>query len=80
MNNFSNDISIVDNALSYSANDAIDILCYLSNLMITCCVINPYVIIPAFFEIFIFYKFLIYSKDLIIKTKVLDLTYKSPVF
>lgn len=80
MNKFSNDVNLMDNALSYSANDGLDIMFYLWNLMITCCVINPYVIIPAAAEVFVLYKFLIYSKDIIVKTKVLDLTNKSPVF
>ncbi|KAL4434857.1 hypothetical protein ABPG74_021196 [Tetrahymena malaccensis] len=80
MNKFSNDIGLMDNALNYSANDGLDILFYFLNLMITCCVINPFVIIPAVITMIFLLFFLNYSKDIIIRSKIIDLQFKNPVF
>lgn len=66
MNKFSNDISIIDTAMQFSANDALDIGFYFSNLLITCCVINPWVIIPSIVEIISFYYFFTFSKQIIV--------------
>lgn len=80
MNKFSNDINIIDNILHFSANDAFDILSNFLNLLITCCVINPYVVIPGVIELFFLYFFFMWNKDIIVKSKQIDLAHKAPVF
>lgn len=66
MNKFSNDVNIVDNILHYSATDGFDIFVNFLNLIITCCIINPYVIIPAVAELILLFFFLMWIKDVII--------------
>lgn len=69
MNKFSNDISLLDNMLHFSSNNSIDIFFNFLNLLITCCVFNPYIVIPSVVELFLLYQFLMYSKDIIIKVR-----------
>lgn len=80
MNKFSNDINIIDNIIHYSASDSYDILFNFFNLIITCCVINPYIVIPAVVEVILLYYFLVANKQLIIQSKQIDLINKTPVF
>ncbi|KAL4437735.1 hypothetical protein ABPG74_012410 [Tetrahymena malaccensis] len=80
MNKFSNDISLLDNLLPFCSCDSLDIFSNFLNLMITCIVFTPYVVFPAIAQIILLSIFFMYSKEIIIKIRQMDLMQKTPVF
>lgn len=80
VNLFSNDINVLDNNLPYLANDALHILSHFTNLMITCIIINPLIILPSILELILLSWFFKYSKEIIINTKNMDLENKAPIY
>jgi ATP-binding cassette subfamily C (CFTR/MRP) protein 4 len=80
INRFSNDIGVMDLVLATTAMDAIELTCYFFNLIITICVINPWIIIPAFVELIMLVSFFKWYKPILLQVKQQDLVNKSPVY
>lgn len=80
LNRFTSDIAIMDYQLPMVLTDCLEGPMLFANLLITICVINPWIIIPGFVICCILYGWYIYCKPVILELKRLDLMHKSPVF
>ena len=79
-NNFSNDLGIMDNTLSFVLADCIEdpIRCIV--MIINVFTINLYFLIPGIINVVFIVGFFLYCKEVIIAVKQLDLTLKTPIF
>ena len=79
-NNFSNDLGILDNSLSYLLTDALEGPIVTIILLANVFTIDLYFIIPGLFSIILVALFFKYCKRAIINAKQLDLRLKNPIF
>lgn len=80
LNRFTSDVGMLDIQLPFILNDCIEGPAIFLNLIITICIFNPLIIIPAIFEIALLLFWYNWSKPIISELKKIDLIYKSPVF
>lgn len=77
---FSNDMGVIDNALTFSLTDSIQAPIVICILLANVVSINKFFLAPGITNFVVLIAFFMYSKHTIIASKQLDLKFKSPVF
>lgn len=80
INKFSNDLSILDNALALTMMDTLEGPTSIVIAIVNICQIYPYFIPPAVVILFCSILFFFYSRPVIVQCKQLDLANKNPIF
>lgn len=80
VNNFSNDLGIMDYMLPFVLIDALEGPILYIVLLINVFIINRYFVLPGILCIIFVIWYYMYCKEAMIKIKQLDLRLKSPVF
>ncbi|KAL4493905.1 hypothetical protein ABPG73_010183 [Tetrahymena malaccensis] len=80
LNKFSSDLGILDQQITRTMINSIEIFSKICDLMITIFIINPYFIFVLFIQLIFTRLFVNFSKQSLEQSKQLDLRYRSPIY
>ncbi|EAR99877.2 ABC transporter family protein (macronuclear) [Tetrahymena thermophila SB210] len=80
INKYSNDVNILDKSLPDAAASTMDGVLHFINLLFSVIYFNHFFVIPGVIEVYLFYKWFMYIKSVLMRAKQLDLENKTPVF
>ncbi|KAL4478038.1 hypothetical protein ABPG72_013477 [Tetrahymena utriculariae] len=80
INKYSNDLNILDKSLPEAAASTMDGVLHFINLLFSVIYFNHFFVLPGIVEVYLFYKWFMYIKSVLMRAKQLDLENKTPVF
>jgi len=80
LNRFSNDVGVLDRFILQVQNDVLDALFYFPTILITVCILFPWLILPTFILIAVYMTLVKVLKKYIVQGRGIELLTRSPIY